>query len=95
MDNTTDPTIEGLPADNNELIRHLEARAMCALEDLEALASAMREARECRHPQAKQVSVGDAIEFAETLRCAFSNLGCLLETLNDRLEKLIVESEGA
>lgn len=94
MNNSTDPTIEGLPADNNELIRHLEARAMCALEDLGALATAMREARECNNPVAKQASVGDAIEFAQSLRAAFSNLGCLLETLNDRLEKL-VESEGA
>lgn len=92
--NTTDPKIEGLPADNNELIRQLESRALTALEDFGSLALALREARECSHPLAKQVSVVDAIEFAETLRCNFSNLGSLLETLNDRLEKL-VESEGA
>jgi len=91
---TTDPQITGLPADNNELIRHLESRALYALEDFGVLATALREARECSHPQAKQNSVGDAIEFAETLSASFSNIGSLLETLNDRLVKLIVEQEG-
>lgn len=90
----TDPKIEGLPADNNELIRQLEVRALLALEDFGTLVLSLRESRECFHPSAKQVSVGDAIEFCTTLRHEFENIGNLLETLNDRLEKL-VESEGA
>lgn len=90
----TDPKITGLPADNTEFLQYLERRVGIQMESLGELCLHLREAREASQPGARQVSVQDGMQSACFLAAEFSNIESLLETLNDRLEKL-VEEEGA